>query len=105
MYVYHGLIIKSYQMLHHTPADFPPHNPFLDQPGADLRAFFHRGINGGIRGGLGVYSHSIPIPFPLTQIQITDYRLQISTDPNRTRISVFHRNMEGAFLIPLEQVE
>ena len=34
-----------------------------------IRAFFHRGINGGIRGGIGVYSHSIPIPFPLTRIE------------------------------------
>ena len=34
-----------------------------------LRAFFHRGINGGIWGGIGVYSHSIPIPFPPTGIE------------------------------------
>ena len=40
-----------------------------EQDEEDLGAFFHGGINGGIWGGIGVYSHSIPIPFPPTGIE------------------------------------
>ena len=55
-----------------------------------LRAFFHRGIKRWNMGGIGIYSHSIPIPFPPTGIE-----------PEQA----YSIGILAAILIPLEQVE